>query len=99
MHHKAGTQISKKAFLQSVFILFGLILAAGLLTRIIPAGSFQRSEQNGRRVIEPGSFENAEQPAYPVYRWLTVPRSPFFKLYTLRGNHERSQINVLGHHA
>jgi uncharacterized ion transporter superfamily protein YfcC len=39
MEEKAGVQIGQRAFLQSVLILFVLMMAAGILTRIVPAGS------------------------------------------------------------
>ena len=37
---RAGAQISTKAFVQSVLILFILMLLAGVLTRVVPAGSY-----------------------------------------------------------
>lgn len=73
MDAKAGAQISAKAFFQSVIILFVLMLVAGGLTRVIPAGAYQRVSQEGRDVIIPGSFEYIDQPNYPVWRWLTAP--------------------------
>ncbi len=38
MEQKAGAQISRKAFLQSVLILFIMMMFAGMLTRLVPAG-------------------------------------------------------------
>jgi uncharacterized ion transporter superfamily protein YfcC len=70
---KSGAQISKKAFLQSVVIIFILMISAGILTRVIPAGQYDRSIINGREVIDPLSFELTIQPAYPVWRWFTAP--------------------------
>jgi uncharacterized ion transporter superfamily protein YfcC len=37
---KAGAQISTKAFVQSVLILFVLMMLAGVLTHVVPAGSY-----------------------------------------------------------
>ena len=57
MESKSGAQISARAFLQSVTILFVLMLLAGLLTRLLPAGSYTRIESDGRQVIDPPSFQ------------------------------------------
>ena len=57
MNEKAGAQISKKAFLQSFFILLALMLLAGILTRVIPAGAYQRVEIEGRTVLDPNSYQ------------------------------------------
>lgn len=73
MEEKAGAQISKRAFIQSFIILFVLMILAGLLTRIIPAGQFQRVEVEGREMIDPTSYQPIEQPDYPVWRWFLAP--------------------------
>jgi uncharacterized ion transporter superfamily protein YfcC len=73
MEQKAGAQIGKKAFLQSLFILFVLMLVAGILTQTIPSGQYQRLEQDGRTVIDPGSFQYTDRPDYPFWRWFTAP--------------------------
>jgi uncharacterized ion transporter superfamily protein YfcC len=72
-HQKAGAQISARAFWQSALILLFLMLAAGLLTRVIPAGEYTRTMADGRELILPNSFSFVEQPDYPVWRWLTAP--------------------------
>ncbi len=48
---KAGAQISTKAFVQSLIILLVLMIAAGILTRVVPAGSYARTVQGEREVI------------------------------------------------
>ncbi len=73
MQPKAGAQISTRAFIQSLLILFVLMLAAGALTRLIPSGSYARLEQAGREVIDPSSFALVERPDYPVWRWFAAP--------------------------
>ena len=73
MEEKAGAQISQKAFIQSLAILFILMLAAGILTRVVPAGSYTRSLQNGREMIDPQSFQLVSSPDYPAWRWLSAP--------------------------
>ena len=48
MEQKAGAQISRKAVVQSLLILFGLMLAAGVLTWGVPASRYTRTAQDGR---------------------------------------------------
>ncbi len=79
---KAGAQISAKAFLQAVLILFALMIIAGILTRIVPAGQYARVEMDGREVIDPDSFVLTERPDYPVWRWFTAP----FEVLAAPGN-------------
>lgn len=73
MESKPGAQIGTKAFLQSVAILFVLILAAGLLTRVLPAGAYQRTLESGREMLVPDSFQFTARPDYPIWRWFTAP--------------------------
>ena len=73
MDEKAGAQISKKAFLQSALIILLLMLVAGLLTRVLPTGSFERSLLDGRSVIDPDSYQVTTGVNYPVWRWFTAP--------------------------
>jgi uncharacterized ion transporter superfamily protein YfcC len=54
---KAGAQISTKAFVQSVLIVFILMLLAGVLTRVVPAGSYATMLQGDRKVYDPASFQ------------------------------------------
>ena len=69
MEEKPGAHISKKAFIQSLLILLGLMIVAGILTLVIPAGSFARETVDERDVLVPGSFQFVERPRYPVWRW------------------------------
>ena len=73
MEQKAGARISKRAFIQSLVILFVLMMLAGLLTRLLPAGQYARSEVNGREVVDPASFQFVEKPNYPIWRWFVAP--------------------------
>ena len=73
MNERAGAQISRKAFLQSVLILFILMMLAGLLTRLLPAGRYERVMVDGRQMILPDSFRFVARPHYPVWRWFTAP--------------------------
>ncbi len=73
MEQKAGAQISQRAFIQSLVILFLLMIFAGVLTLVIPAGKFDRVQTDGRLVIDPNSFRFVERPDYPVWRWFIAP--------------------------
>jgi uncharacterized ion transporter superfamily protein YfcC len=79
---KSGIQISKKAFIQAVAIIFALMLAAGVLTRLVPAGEYARVEVDGRQVIDAESFTLTERPDYPVWRWFTAP----FEVFAAEGS-------------
>jgi uncharacterized ion transporter superfamily protein YfcC len=65
--------IGKKTFFTSVFILLLLMLIAGILTAVVPSGSYSRAVTQGREVIVPGSFHYTEKAAYPIWRWITAP--------------------------
>ncbi len=75
---RSGAQISKKAFLQAVIIIFLLMMVSGILTRLIPAGQYARSMMDGREVIDPTSFTFIDQPDFPVWRWFTAPVEVLF---------------------
>ena len=73
MEQKAGAQISQRAFVQSLVILFVLMMIAGILTVLLPAGQYTRIEVDGRETIDPNSFQFVEKPEYPFWRWLIAP--------------------------
>ena len=73
MDQRAGAQISRRAFIQSLVILFLLMMIAGVLTLVIPAGQYDRVEVDGRQTIDPDSFHYVEKPDYPVWRWFVAP--------------------------
>ena len=70
---KSGAQISTKAFIQSVVILLILMILAGILTKIIPAGTFDVIQENDISIIDPNSFRYVDSPDYPIWRWFTAP--------------------------
>ncbi|HNA88301.1 MAG TPA: SLC13 family permease [Anaerolineales bacterium] len=73
MEQKAGAQIGKRAFIQSLVILFVLMMVAGILTLVVPAGQYARIEVDGRETIDPASFQFTERPDYPIWRWFVAP--------------------------
>jgi len=75
---KSGAQISTKAFIQAVAIIFVLMMVSGILTRVIPSGQYDRALVDGREVIDPASFQFVPQSDYPIWRWLTAPVEVLF---------------------
>ncbi|MBI5351453.1 MAG: YfcC family protein [Chloroflexi bacterium] len=73
MEQKAGAQIGKRAFIQSLVILFILMMVAGILTLVIPAGQYSRIQVDGRETIDPASFQFVAHPDYPIWRWFIAP--------------------------
>lgn len=70
---KSGAQISTRAFLQAVAIIFLLMMVSGILTLVIPAGQYDRIKVDGREVIDPASFQYVAKPDFPIWRWFTSP--------------------------
>lgn len=68
-----GIKISMKSFLSSVIILLILMVASGLLTKVLPPGEYDRIIVEGRETIDVNSFEFVGEQVYPVYRWFTAP--------------------------
>jgi len=73
MEQRAGAQIGKRAFIQSLVILFVLMMIAGILTIVVPAGHYAHLEVDGRQTIDPTSFQFIEKPNYPIWRWFIAP--------------------------
>jgi uncharacterized ion transporter superfamily protein YfcC len=75
---KSGAQISTKAFIQAVAIIFILMMVSGILTRVIPSGQYESTLEDGREVIDPASFQYIPQSDYPIWRWLAAPVEVLF---------------------
>ncbi|AFG36616.1 YfcC family protein [Spirochaeta africana] len=76
---QSSLRIGRGAFLLAFGILLGLMLLSGVLTRVVPAGSFERELVNGREMVIPGSYQLApEHQAPPVWRWFTAPVEVLF---------------------
>ncbi len=77
-HEEASIKIGKRTFLIAFSILFCLIIAVGILTQIIPTGSYLREVVNGKEVLQQGSFQFTNDVRLPVYRWFTAPFEVLF---------------------
>lgn len=66
--------ISKKAFLNVLYILLGLIVVAGVITLIIPAGAYQRDASG---TIIDQTYQQLNDVSYPIWRWFLAPFEVF----------------------
>ncbi len=73
MEPQTSLRITARTFLQSLAILLVLMVAAGVLTRVLPASSYDRVPVDGREVVDPTSYRTVPRPDYPVWRWFTAP--------------------------
>jgi uncharacterized ion transporter superfamily protein YfcC len=71
--NKAAVRVSKRTFITAIIILGILMIVSGILTYVIPAGSYDRTVSEGREIIRQGTFHFTESPGFPVWRWLTAP--------------------------
>ena len=74
----SAIKIGLKAFVSAFLILLVLMLVSGILTRVIPAGSYERIIENSREMVVPGSFTYSANPDFPVWRWFTAPVEVLF---------------------
>lgn len=66
-------RIGKKTFIFSAVVLLTLMIIAGILTYILPAGSYQRSNVDGIELVVDGTYQEIDvKPLSPI-RWLTAP--------------------------
>jgi uncharacterized ion transporter superfamily protein YfcC len=73
MNPRSGIQISRRMFIQSLVILFLLMMVGGVLTLSIPAGAYTRVTLEGHEAIDPASFRFTPRPDYPIWRWFLAP--------------------------
>lgn len=70
---EASIKIGKKTFLTAVIILGLLMISVGILTLVIPTGSYDRVVTEGRETVVEGSFHYTDAGQFPVWRWFTAP--------------------------
>jgi uncharacterized ion transporter superfamily protein YfcC len=69
----SSMKIGGKAFLLSAVIILALMVVSGILTRALPAGTYDRIVSDGRTLVVNGSYREINRPGYPVWRWFTAP--------------------------
>ncbi|GAB1455178.1 MAG: AbgT family transporter [Spirochaetia bacterium] len=66
--------VSVRAFVTSLAVLAALMLVAGILTLVVPSGSYMRAPgPDGQLVVVPDSYAPSPRPDYPAWRWLSAP--------------------------
>jgi len=66
--------MSVRSFAASTAVLAILMLVAGIMTLVVPSGSYERTPgADGSIVVVPGSYVRNEGADYPAWRWLTAP--------------------------
>jgi len=70
---RTALRVGKRAFILAFFILLGLMIVSGVLTKIIHPGSYDRLVQDGVQRIVSGSYHEVTPAPYPIWRWFTAP--------------------------
>lgn len=79
---KSGINIGTKSFISTVLILLTIMIFAGILTLVLPQGSFERviDTETGQELVVPDTYvidEDAEDLA--IWRWFTAPIEVLFQ--------------------
>jgi uncharacterized ion transporter superfamily protein YfcC len=69
----AALHISARAFITTIAILLVLMIGSGILTYVVPSGSYTHVVADGVDRVVAGTFAYAPRPDYPAWRWLTAP--------------------------
>ncbi|HEY9594823.1 MAG TPA: Na+/H+ antiporter NhaC family protein [Spirochaetia bacterium] len=69
----SAIQISARAFITTIAIILGLMVASGVLTYVIPSGAYHHVVEAGVDRVVPGTFQHTARPDYPAWRWFTAP--------------------------
>ncbi len=73
LHHR-GFRIEKRSFLMSVCFMLGIMIAAGVLTMVIPGGIYGKiTGDNGYEMIDLTSGFTPVQGGLPFWKWLLSP--------------------------
>lgn len=88
--NNSGINISKKSFITAIVVIFALMVAAYVLTLVIPAGEYERvPDENGNLIIDTeGEFKYVEG-GIEFWRWLLSP------ILVLGGNGNGALIAVI----
>ncbi len=78
MNQEKVLRIGLTSLLFAAAVLLVLMTATGILTRMIPSGSYERVvTDQGAQIIE-GSFSYTDDDSLPVWRWYTSPIEVLF---------------------
>ena len=73
MAEKPSIVLSLRTFMTALILLALLMIAAGIMTAVIPAGSFERTVVDGREVIIPGTFRIIDRPDMTFWHYVSAP--------------------------
>ncbi len=75
-HEEASLKIGKRTFIVAFIILFLLMMTVGVLTRVVPTGSYTREMVDGQEMLV--DYQQTDIAKFPVYRWFTAPVEVLF---------------------
>jgi uncharacterized ion transporter superfamily protein YfcC len=70
---ESALKIGPRAFVTTIAIILALMVGSGILTYVVPAGSYAHLVEGGVDRVVPGSFAFGTRPDYPAWRWLVAP--------------------------
>jgi uncharacterized ion transporter superfamily protein YfcC len=74
----SSAKIGVRAFLLSAAIILTLMVFSGILTKVLPSGTFERIVSEGRVLVVNGGYHEINRPDYPFWRWFTAPLEVLF---------------------
>ncbi len=78
MSENTTLNIGKKTFVSAIIILLILLIGSGVLTQVIPMGSYDRIVVDGQSEIVADSFVYTDGEKLPIIKWLTAPIDVLF---------------------
>ena len=78
MKEETNVKIEARSFYLAAVIILALMIVSGILTKIMPAGAYDRIESEGRTLVVNGSYQEIVRPDYPFWRWFTAPIEVLF---------------------
>ncbi len=78
MNPNHSLNISVKTFISASLILIFLLIGSGILTRVIPMGSYDYTTISGTKTIIPDSYHELTGARLPIYKWFTAPIEVLF---------------------
>lgn len=69
----SSLNVSTKTFLSAIIILSLLLIGAGILTQIVPQGTYDYTIIDGQETIVANSYHEIDGQPLPFIKWLTAP--------------------------
>ena len=69
-----GLNISTRSFITAIVVIFVLMIAAYILTLVVPGGAYARiPDENGNLIIDTASGFDQVEGGIPFWKWLLSP--------------------------